>query len=101
MRWRLSVLNTVVFCLVIAPAGIAQESKGRAADLPTRARTTGNVNYGQGGNAQIRLRQEKPGGWPLPFGVQFGPGLTGGDPGSGPAGYGADSILVEIVVPVN
>jgi len=85
----------------MAPAGIAQEPKGRAADLPTRARTTGNVNYGQGGGARIELRQERPGGWPLPFGVQFSPGLTGGDPGSGPAGYGADSVLLEIVVPVN
>lgn len=90
-----------VFCIFTAQIAHAQESKGRAADLPTRARTTGNVNYGQEGRAQIRLRQEKPGGWPLPFGVQFSPGLSGGDPGSGPAGYGADSVLVEIVVPVN
>ncbi|WP_448381204.1 hypothetical protein [Gloeomargarita sp.] len=83
------------------PAGVAQTPEGRAADLRTRARTTDNVNYGQGGAARIELRQERPGGWPLPFGVQFGPGLSGGDPGSGPAGYGADSILVEIVIPVN
>ncbi|MEN9213647.1 MAG: hypothetical protein Q6J18_01390 [Gloeomargarita sp. DG02_3_bins_56] len=89
------------FCLMMAPAGQAQEPQGRAADLPTRSRTTGNVNYGQGGAAQIQLRQDRPGGWFLPFGVQARPGLSGGDPGSGPAGYGADAILIEVVVPVN
>jgi len=85
----------------MSPAVLAQKPQGRAADLQTRARTTSNVNYDLGEPVRIELRQERPGGWPLPFGVQFGPGLSGGDPGSGPAGYGADSISVEIVVPVN
>ncbi|MEN9217199.1 MAG: hypothetical protein Q6K90_07740 [Gloeomargarita sp. HHBFW_bins_162] len=101
MRWQLSVLSFAVLCTIITPPGRAQEPEGRAADLPTRARTTGNVNYGSGGNVQLELRQSKPRGWPFPFEVQASPGLSGGDPGSGPAGYGSDSILIEIVIPVN
>lgn len=81
--------------------GWAQEPKGRAADLPTRARTTQQVNYGAGDRIQLELRQTRPRVWPLPFEIQVGPGLSGGDPGSGPAAYGADAVLVEIVVPVN
>lgn len=82
-----------------AEVGLTQERKGRAADLPTQARTAQQVAYGD--RIQLELRQTRPGGWPLPFGVQFGPGLSGGDPGAGPAAYGADSVLIEIVVPVN
>lgn len=99
MRWPLSVLSALVVGAVTEMAW-AQERKPGAADLPTRARTTGQVTFGTGGPIPLELRQMRP-RWPLPFEIQVGPGLSGGDPGAGPAAYGADAIQVEIVVPVN